>query len=53
MTNRIRYLLDKAAEGGRLTLEEGVSLFECRDLNALGHAADRVTRRLHPEPYRT
>jgi cyclic dehypoxanthinyl futalosine synthase len=26
---------------------------ECRDLTALGRAADAVCRRLHPEPYRT
>ena len=26
---------------------------ECHDLAALGHAADAVTRRLHPESYRT
>jgi len=46
-------LLDKAADGGRLTPEEGLRLLECHDLAALGRAADAVTRRLHPEPYRT
>jgi cyclic dehypoxanthinyl futalosine synthase len=45
--------LSKAAEGERLTFEEGCTLFECRDLSALGRAADAVCRRLHPEPYRT
>jgi cyclic dehypoxanthinyl futalosine synthase len=45
--------LSKAVEGKRLSLDEGVALFECRDLAALGQAADLVTRRLHPEPYRT
>jgi cyclic dehypoxanthinyl futalosine synthase len=39
--------------GERLSFDEGVKLFECRDLAALGRAADAVTRRLHPEPYRT
>ncbi|HYZ01459.1 MAG TPA: cyclic dehypoxanthinyl futalosine synthase, partial [Candidatus Binatia bacterium] len=43
----------KAVDGGRLTPEEGLSLFACRDLAALGRAADAVCRRLHPEPYRT
>ena len=46
-------ILDKAAAGGRLTFDEGVALFDCKDLNALGKAADAVTRRLHPEPIRT
>jgi cyclic dehypoxanthinyl futalosine synthase len=45
--------LQKAADGGRLTLDEGVALFGCRDLAALGRAANAVCRRLHPEPYRT
>jgi cyclic dehypoxanthinyl futalosine synthase len=39
--------------GGRLTHDEGLALIESRDLTALGHAADTVTCRLHPEPYRT
>jgi cyclic dehypoxanthinyl futalosine synthase len=45
--------LRKAVDGGRLTFEEGLALFGCRDLPALGRAADAVCRRLHPEPYRT
>src|SRR5919199_2083594 len=50
---KIQTILDKAAAGERLSFDEGVKLFECRDLNALGRAADAVTHRLHPEPYRT
>lgn len=46
-------ILDKAVAGERLSLAEGVALLDCNDLNALGRAADAVTRRLHPEPYRT
>jgi cyclic dehypoxanthinyl futalosine synthase len=46
-------LLDKAVGGERLTPEEGLRLMESHDLTALGRAADAVTRRLHPEPYRT
>jgi cyclic dehypoxanthinyl futalosine synthase len=45
--------LQKAVEGRRLSVEEGVALFGCRDLPALGRAADAVSRRMHPEPYRT
>ena len=46
-------ILEKAVAGERLSFAEGVALFECNNLAALGRAADAVTRRLHPEPYRT
>jgi cyclic dehypoxanthinyl futalosine synthase len=46
-------ILNKAAIVERLTAEEGLALFDCNDLPALGRAADAVTRRLHPEPFRT
>jgi len=46
-------LLEKAVGGERLTPAEGLRLLESRDLAALGRAADEVTRRLHPENYRT
>jgi cyclic dehypoxanthinyl futalosine synthase len=53
LTSTAQRTLSKAVDGGRLTPEEGVELFGCRDLNALGRAAHAVTQRLHPEPYRT
>ena len=49
----IQTLLNKAAAGERLTFDEGVALTRCDDLSALGAAADAVTRRLHPENFRT
>ena len=49
----IQPILDKAIAGQRLIPEEGLALFESRDLAAIGRAADAVTRRLHPEPVRT
>ncbi|HEX4415862.1 MAG TPA: cyclic dehypoxanthinyl futalosine synthase [Lacipirellulaceae bacterium] len=48
-----RDILDKAVAGERLTPDEGLRLLESHDLAALGRAADSVTRRLHPENYRT
>ncbi|MCI0333090.1 MAG: dehypoxanthine futalosine cyclase [Planctomycetes bacterium] len=48
-----RDLLDKAVAGERLTPEDGLRLLDSGDLAALGRAADEVTRRLHPENYRT
>ncbi|TWU11882.1 Aminodeoxyfutalosine synthase [Symmachiella macrocystis] len=53
MSSEIAPLLEKAVDGGRLTPEEGLKLLESHDLNALGEAANAVTQRLHPEPYRT
>mgnify|MGYP001348876397 CR=1 FL=1 len=46
-------LLDKAVSGERLSPAEGLQLLQSNDLAALGRAADEVTRRLHPENYRT
>ncbi|QDU76292.1 Aminodeoxyfutalosine synthase [Bremerella volcania] len=49
----IAKLLDKAVAGERLTPEEGLKLLQSNDLLAIGRAADAVTRRMHPENYRT
>jgi cyclic dehypoxanthinyl futalosine synthase len=46
-------ILEDAVQGRRISYEDGVLLFECKDLGKLGRAADRVSRRLHPEPFRT
>ena len=53
MDSTIARLLAKAVDGVRLTPDEGLTLLESHDLAALGRAADAVTARLHPEPYRT
>ena len=50
---RVDDILAKALSGERLSPDEGVELFHCRDLHKLGRAAHAVTMRLHPEPYRT
>jgi cyclic dehypoxanthinyl futalosine synthase len=49
----IKPILQKALNGQRLSLEDGVALLESHNLHAIGRAADAVCRRLHPEPYRT
>lgn len=49
----IARLLDKSVAGERLTPEEGLALLGSSALPSLGHAADAVARRLHPEDYRT
>ena len=53
MDRSVQSILDKSIQAVRITPEEGLRLLESHDLAALGRAADAVTRRLHPEPYRT
>jgi cyclic dehypoxanthinyl futalosine synthase len=53
MTSPLRDILDDVVAGGRLAFADAVRLLESRDLAAIGRAADAVSRRLHPEPYRT
>jgi cyclic dehypoxanthinyl futalosine synthase len=49
----IRRILDDTVAGRRLRPDNAVRLLESRELAAIGRAADAVTRRLHPEPFRT
>src|SRR6476659_10595701 len=46
-------ILDKAVSGERLSPDEGLRLLQSSNLAVLGRAADEVTRRLHPEKFRT
>ncbi len=49
----IRDILDKAIAGERIDTSEALRLLESHDLAAIGSAADQVSRRMHPETYRT
>ena len=53
MEPTLQRILDDTVNGRRLQAEDAVRLLESRELAAIGRAADAVTRRLHPEPYRT
>ena len=53
MSTPIHDILDAVVDGDRLGFADAVRLLESRELAAIGRAADAVTRRLHPEPYRT
>ncbi|MFC7681125.1 cyclic dehypoxanthinyl futalosine synthase [Paenibacillus sp. GCM10028914] len=46
-------ILDKALRGERLNLEDTVTLFESDQIEKIGHAADIMTKRLHPDPITT
>jgi len=52
-TTTVASILRKAAEGERITFDDGVLLMREADLLSLGRAADLACKRLHPEPYRT
>lgn len=49
----ITNILDRTVAGERLSNDDALTLLSSNDLASLGRAADEITRRLHPEPYRT
>ena len=53
MSSTIEKLLKRILAGQRLLPHEGLILLESNDLTALARAADEVTRRKHPEDFRT
>ena len=53
MSSDIAPWLEKAVAGERLTPAEGLRILESHDLVAIGAAANAITKRLHPEPFRT
>lgn len=53
MNLKVSEILNKTNAGERITQEEGLALLESHDLISLGKVADAVTRRMHPEPFRT
>ncbi|MBL6714190.1 dehypoxanthine futalosine cyclase [bacterium] len=53
MSRDTRTILEETLAGKRLAADDAVALLTSPDLAAIGHAADTVTRRLHPEPWRT
>lgn len=48
-----RPILERAVAGERLSNAEALQLLQSADLTSLGVAANAVTMRLHPEPFRT
>ncbi|MDQ0494426.1 cyclic dehypoxanthinyl futalosine synthase [Paenibacillus brasilensis] len=49
----IDHILDKALRGERLNLEDTVALFESDEVEKIGHAANKVMNRMHPNPVKT
>ncbi|WP_110933605.1 cyclic dehypoxanthinyl futalosine synthase [Paenibacillus bouchesdurhonensis] len=46
-------ILDKALRGERLNLEDTIALFESDEVEKMGHVANVVMERMHPEPIST
>ncbi len=53
MDSHLSDILDKAVAGERLYAAEGLALTRIARPGGARRAADAVTRRLHPEPFRT
>lgn len=49
----VRQILDACVAGQRLGDADALTLLQSNELAAIGVAADTVTRRMHPESYRT
>ncbi len=46
-------ILGRILDGERLSQKDALLLLECRELAAIGSAANQITQRLHPESVRT
>lgn len=53
MTNPIDRILNKALAGGRIDVEECVTLYESDQIEKMGHVADQIMLKWHPEPITT
>ncbi|AZS16683.1 cyclic dehypoxanthinyl futalosine synthase [Paenibacillus lutimineralis] len=49
----IDHILDKALKGERVNLEETIALFESDEVEKMGHVANNLMERKHPEPLTT
>src|SRR5690606_2287660 len=46
-------IIERALQGERLGLEEGMVLWESNEIEKLGWAADQIMKKKHPEPITT
>ncbi len=49
----INHILDKALQGERLDLEDTIKLFESDEVEKMGHVANILMERKHPDPMAT
>jgi cyclic dehypoxanthinyl futalosine synthase len=53
LSSTVAAILQRTVDGQRLSAADALTLFQSYDLLAIGRAADEVSKRMHPEPYRT
>jgi cyclic dehypoxanthinyl futalosine synthase len=53
MTSPIDRILNKAIAGGRIDVEECVTLYESDQIEKMGHAANQIMLKWHPQPITT
>ncbi|MDR4509146.1 MAG: dehypoxanthine futalosine cyclase [Candidatus Brocadiaceae bacterium] len=53
LSERIQNIIENSLKGERISLDEGLELFSTKKLTLLGMAAEEISRRKHPENYRT
>lgn len=46
-------ILNKALQGERLTVEDTIALFESNEVEKMGHTANIIMERMHPDPIAT
>jgi cyclic dehypoxanthinyl futalosine synthase len=51
--NQVDRILDTALQGGRISLEDTTRLFESDQIEKMGHVANQLMLRRHPEPITT
>lgn len=51
--NNVDRILDKALQGTRIGLEDCVTLFESDEIEKMGHVANQIMLRKHPDPITT
>ncbi|MBD1372803.1 dehypoxanthine futalosine cyclase [Hazenella sp. IB182357] len=53
MPNHIDLIIEKALAGERLSMEDGIALWESDEVEKIGEAADQIMKKIHPEPVTT
>lgn len=51
--SEIDRILNKSLAGERITLEEGITLFESDEIEKMGHTANQIMLKHHPDPITT
>ncbi len=51
--NTIDLILDKALRGERITVEEGMELLASDQIEKMGHVANQIMLKHHPDPITT